>query len=102
MSVHGLCGIFGTLAVGLFSIEDGLFYGYGMKLFLIQLLGVVAVAVWTLSTTFVLFKVLSKTIGLRVTKEEEIQGLDICEHGVLCYPDFYDANIAEEANNYVG
>jgi Amt family ammonium transporter len=88
VSVHGLCGVTGTLMVGVFSTESGLLYGGGLTQLGVQALGVAVVAVWTLSTTFVLFKGIKATIGLRVTKEEEVIGLDIGEHGTEAYADF--------------
>nr|WP_245684770.1 ammonium transporter [Orenia metallireducens] len=88
VSVHGVCGIFGTLMVGLFATEGGFFYGGGAGLFLIQLKGVLAVALWTFSLSYILFKLTDLIIGLRVSNEEEIKGLDISEHGSSSYPDF--------------
>ncbi len=88
VGVHGICGAVGTMAVGLFAVDGGLFYGGGIELFLVQSLGVVAVALWTFSTSFVLFKSVDLAIGLRVTAEEEHAGLDIEEHGVESYADF--------------
>lgn len=88
VSVHGVCGAFGTIAVGLFAREDvegfwsqGLFYGGGADQLVSQIIGVVAVAAWVSITSFVLFTVLKHTVGLRVSEEEEIQGLDVLEHG---------------------
>ncbi|MFA4917574.1 MAG: hypothetical protein WC560_13010 [Syntrophales bacterium] len=54
----------------------------------VQLLGIVTCFVWTFTTTFILFKLIQKTIGLRVSEEEELEGLDIAEHGGNAYPDF--------------
>ena len=89
ISVHGACGIFGTICVGLFDYTDGLFYGGGVHHLLIQLLGIVCIASWTILTMGIVFIVLKKTIGLRVTKEEELEGLDSTEHGLeSSYPDF--------------
>ncbi|HCX65316.1 MAG TPA: ammonium transporter [Eubacteriaceae bacterium] len=88
ISVHGVCGAFGTLAVGIFATEGGLLYGGGLTLLGIQAIGVLTVAAWTLAAAFVLFKVIDLTIGLRVTKEEELEGLDIIEHGMESYGDF--------------
>ena len=88
ISCHCTCGVFGTLMVGLFDTNQGLFYGGGLHLFGVQLLGVVAVGAWTLATSFVLFKVIKSTIGLRVSKEEELAGLDVSEHAEEGYPDF--------------
>ncbi len=90
--VHWACGVVGTLLVGLFSNNEevglGLFYGGGFKFFGIQALGVLAVGAYTLVLAFIIFKVLDKTIGLRVSKQEEEDGLDIHEHGTSAYSDF--------------
>jgi Amt family ammonium transporter len=99
ISVHGLCGAIGTLCVGLFAVEGGLFYGGGVSMFGVQLVGVLAVAAWTLGTTFVLFKAIDKTVGLRVSAEEETVGLDILEHGTTAYPCFYTKAKGMEAPN---
>ena len=89
IGVHGLCGALGTLLTGLFAVESGLFYGFGFDFFLVQLLGVVAVIVWVAVTMIVIFKLIDVTIGLRVKPEEEINGLDIYEHGLAtAYGDF--------------
>ncbi|MPW26687.1 ammonium transporter [Alkalibaculum sp. M08DMB] len=88
ISVHGICGAIGTLLVGVFALEGGLFYGGGFTQLGIQAIGVLTVAVWTIGTSFILFKVLDKTIGLRVTAEEELEGLDLHEHGIEGYADF--------------
>jgi ammonium transporter, Amt family len=91
ISVHGVCGAWGTLAVGLFAnTEDikGLFYGGGLKQLGVQALGVISVFGWVIVTGFVLFYVLKKTAGLRVTETEELQGLDIGEHGSEAYNGF--------------
>ena len=98
-SVHLGCGVFGTLCIGLFAKEgvttlstrNGLFYGGGAELLGVQLLGIVAVGVFVFATTFVLWLVLKKTLGIRVTEEEEITGLDVGEHGNRAYPDFVPA-----------
>ena len=88
IGVHGLCGAFGTFSVGLLATDGGLLYGGGASLLMIQSLGVLAVAAWTLSTTFILFKAIDLTIGLRVSEDEETSGLDIEEHGIESYADF--------------
>ncbi len=87
VSVHMVNGIWGTIAVGLFSnggdgVGLGLFYGGGFRQLGIQLLGVVSVAVYVLVVMFIIFKIIDKTIGLRVPAEVEIDGLDIHEHGL--------------------
>ncbi len=88
VGVHGLCGAIGTILVGVFSVDGGLIYGGGIELLKVQLIGVGAVALWTISTSYILFKVISVTIGLRVSDEEEHSGLDIVEHGTESYADF--------------
>ena len=89
VSVHGVCGLFGTLMVGLFDYTDGLFYGGGVHHLAIQALGVICIAGWVIVTMSIVFIVLKKTIGLRVSKEEELEGLDSTEHGLeSAYPDF--------------
>jgi Amt family ammonium transporter len=92
VSVHGVCGAFGTIAVGLFSnteadgvVAKGLFYGGGGSQLVSQLIGVVSIAVFVAITAGLLFFVLKSTIGLRVSEEEEIEGLDVHEHGVPGY-----------------
>lgn len=82
ISVHGACGMFGTLAVGLFATDGGLFYGGGIKMLGIQAAGVLAVAVWAAVMMTVIFQLIKHTIGLRVEQEIEIDGLDLHEHGL--------------------
>jgi Amt family ammonium transporter len=83
VSVHGVNGAWGTLAAGLFNIG-----GTSLKIIGVQVLGIVTCFVWVFPTVFVLFKVMEKTIGLRVSPEEELDGLDFVEHGGNAYPDF--------------
>ncbi len=90
VAVHCLNGIWGTIAVGLFATTSapgndsftGLFYGGGLKLLGLQLAGFASVAAWTVVTITITFLVIRKTVGLRVSEEEEIMGLDSCEHGL--------------------
>lgn len=88
IGVHGICGAVGTILVGLFATDGGLFYGGGFRLLGIQSLGVVAVAAWVFPTAFVVFKVVDKVVGLRVSEKEEQIGLDLEEHGIESYADF--------------
>jgi ammonium transporter, Amt family len=88
VSVHGVCGAFGTLAVGLFATEGGLFFGGGFGLLGTQALGVVSVFAWCFVLGLVLFTIVKKTVGLRVSREEELRGLDIGEHGLEAYAGF--------------
>lgn len=87
VGVHGLNGLLGTICVGLFSDGSGteglgLFLGGGVSLLGVQLLGAVAVVAWVAVTMTIVFAVIKKTIGLRVSREEELAGLDIMEHGL--------------------
>lgn len=99
ISVHGITGAFGTFAVGLFSqasyaeisgfgAVNGLFFGGGPKLLLAQLTGIVSVFAWTFGTMLLIFFIIKKTIGLRVSRDEELKGLDIEEHGMEAYGGF--------------
>ena len=85
ISVHGVNGAFGTLAVGLFATDGGLFYGGGAKLLLAQAIGVGAIFVWAFGLGFIMFKIIKATIGLRVSKRIEEEGLDVYEHGESAY-----------------
>lgn len=85
VSVHGICGALGTIMVGLFSESTGLFYGHGTAQLVTQLIGVASVAAWAGITGFILFKILKATVGLRVPKRIEEEGLDIYEHGESAY-----------------
>ena len=89
IGVHGLCGATGTLLTGLFAVDGGVFYGGGFRFLGVQALGVAAVIAWVAVTMTIVFFVIKKTIGLRVTKEEELIGLDPTEHGLASgYADF--------------
>ena len=88
ISVHGVCGAFGTIAVGLFSNEEsegfiakGLFYGGGTDQLVSQIIGVVSVAAFVFVASTIMFAVIKATIGLRVSEQEEREGLDVHEHG---------------------
>ena len=97
ISVHGVCGAMGTILVGLFAVDGGVFYGGGFKLLGVQALGVGAVILWVVVTMTIVFYIIKATIGLRVSKQEEIEGLDIHEHGLVsAYADFVP-NVAGEA-----
>jgi Amt family ammonium transporter len=88
VSVHGVCGAWGTLSAGLFNLESGLFYGGGIKQLGVQALGVGSAFLWAFGLGLVLFFAIEKTIGLRVTPDEELKGLDIGEHGMEAYSGF--------------
>jgi Amt family ammonium transporter len=84
-SVHGVCGILGTLMTGLLATDGGLFYGGGWHLFGVQALGITVIDLWAAATGILLFFGIKKLHGLRVGKRVEEEGLDIYEHGESCY-----------------
>jgi Amt family ammonium transporter len=94
IGVHGFCGVWGTLAVGLFAQEtlgapaDGLFYGGGLAQLGIQALGVIACLSFVVIAMAGVFKAIDLTIGLRVTRDAELRGLDVREHGMEAYSGF--------------
>jgi Amt family ammonium transporter len=96
ISVHLVCGVFGTLALGLFAQDsmtpnttgNGLLFGGGPKLLIAQLIGVVAVGVFTFAVALIAWAAIKAVTGIRVSAEEELEGLDLGEHGIGAYPDF--------------
>ncbi len=95
VAVHFCNGVWGTIAVGLFATTsapsceiNGLFYGGGIDQLVLQITGVVSVLIWTGVTMFIVFKVIDKIFGLRVTDQEQIDGLDLHEHGMNAYYGF--------------
>ncbi|MBN2442064.1 MAG: ammonium transporter, partial [Spirochaetales bacterium] len=93
VSVHGICGTFGTIVTGLFAQEafggvNGLFFGGDISVLGVQILGAFSVFGWVIVTTLVLFLVIKNTMGLRVSPKEELKGLDIEEHGMESYSGF--------------
>ena len=98
-SVHLGCGVFGTLCIGLFakegvtslSTQNGLFYGGGFRLLGVEAVGVLSVGVFVFAASTLVWFIIKKTMGMRVTPEEERIGLDIGEHGNVAYPDFAPA-----------
>jgi Amt family ammonium transporter len=92
ISVHGVCGALGTILAALLheNLFNGQPYDLGAQL-LTQVIGVVVAFAWSFGTCFLLFKIIAKTIGLRVTAQEEIEGLDYGEHKAQSYPDFAQA-----------
>ncbi|MCF6246631.1 MAG: ammonium transporter [Desulfobacula sp.] len=87
ISVHGVCGAWGTLAAGLFNIN-----GMTLKILAVQMTGIVSCFAWTFPLAYLLFKLIDMTIGLRVSRQEELEGLDAIEHGGNAYPDFTTIN----------
>jgi Amt family ammonium transporter len=86
--VHGMNGLWGTISVGLFDVKDGLFYGGGAKLLGTQVLGTFTVTLFVIASMGVVFFLIKQTIGLRVSRDEELRGLDIGEHGMESYAGF--------------
>ena len=107
ISVHLVCGVWGTLAVGLFAVgpevyswygdgagpNAGLFYGGGVAALIPQIIGVLAVGAFTVAFSIVVWAILKATLGIRVKREEELEGLDIGEHGMEAYSGFLKENI---------
>jgi Amt family ammonium transporter len=87
ISVHGVCGAWGTLAAGIFDIG-----GFSAKVLGVQVLGIGAAFIWAFGAGFIMFKLIEKTVGLRVSAEEEAEGLDYGEHSASAYPDFQVAS----------
>ncbi|MFQ5614796.1 MAG: ammonium transporter, partial [Anaerolineae bacterium] len=99
VAVHGLNGVWGTLAVGLFAAPAagaltgmgavaGLFYGGGLGQLGVQAVGAASVSLWAFATVFAVFKVVDLIAGIRVSPAEELEGLDLTEHGTISYPEF--------------
>ena len=88
ISVHGVCGAWGTLAAGLFNIG-----GTSASIIGVQLLGIGACFLWTFPMAYLMFKAIAATVGLRVSPEEEMEGLDFTEHGGNAYPDFGTSSV---------
>ena len=100
-AVHGGCGIWGTFALGFFDINEGVFYGGNGKQIGVQLMGIIVISLWTSFMSFCLFYLLSKFKLLRISKEEEIMGIDWVEHGGKAYhinDDNNDIVINENSN----
>ncbi|MFQ5901458.1 MAG: ammonium transporter, partial [Thermodesulfobacteriota bacterium] len=91
ISVHGVCGAWGTLAAGIFNET-----GFSFSQIGVQLIGIAAAFIWAFGAGFILFKVISATVGLRVSKEEELEGLDYGEHGANAYPDFQISSVFQK------
>lgn len=117
VGVHCLCGGAGTILVGVFAYFDpytdstvlqkgqglGLIYGGGTAQLLVQVLGVAAVALWVTVTMNVIFRLIDRVVGLRVSEEEEIDGLDLHEHGLIsAYADFMPVSMAVNENTNLG
>ncbi len=98
ISVHGVCGALGTLLVGVFAVDGGLVYGGGFEFLGIQAIGVFSVMAYVAVAMSIIFFLIKKTVGLRVSAEEEIMGLDAAEHGLASgYADFMPIDFTSEA-----
>lgn len=86
--VHGAAGVVGTLCVGLFALDGGLFFGGGAELLIAQIIGVVSVAAWVIVTSYIIISALKAVVGIRVSREDELAGIDITKHGIAAYPHF--------------
>ncbi|HCS55233.1 MAG TPA: ammonium transporter, partial [Planctomycetaceae bacterium] len=91
VSVHGVCGAWGTLSCGLFAEEafggvNGLLFGGGVSQLITQLIGIGAFFAWGFGASLIIFLIIKVTVGLRASEEEELRGLDITEHGMAAYP----------------
>jgi Amt family ammonium transporter len=115
ISVHLVCGVFGTIAVGLFAQDqftpdttgNGLLFGGGAGLLMAQLAGLIGVGVFVFVFSLICWKIIDAIIGVRVSAEEEMEGLDVGEHGNIAYPDFVTvgargASVMEPAGQAVG
>ena len=97
IAVHGCNGLWGTIACGLFSTSTGLFYTGSFAQLGVQLIGIIAIAAWTIFCMVILFNILKHTVGLRASRVEEIEGLDKHEHGLpSAYADFAAVPLAAE------
>ena len=85
VAVHGINGLFGTVAVGLFATDGGLFFGGGTALLITQMIGVAVIAIFSFCLTYVTMTLLKKSIGIRISAEEEEQGIDLSTFGVQSY-----------------
>lgn len=90
--VHGMNGIWGTAALGLFHESQGFFFGGGAGFFGVQLLGTLSVTIFVIASMFAVFKLIKFAVGLRISREEELKGIDISEHGMEAYADFETFN----------
>lgn len=88
ISVHAIAGAWGTFAAGLLNAE-----GTSLHILGVQLLGIGAAFAWAFPTSYLMFKIIDKTVGLRVSEEEELEGLDFGEHRATAYPDFQQTTI---------
>ena len=85
VAVHGVNGLFGTIAVGLFATEGGLFFGGGTSLLMTQMIGVAVIAIFSFCLTYLVMTLLKKAIGIRISAEEEEKGIDLSTFGVQSY-----------------
>jgi Amt family ammonium transporter len=99
VSVHGFCGVWGTLAVGIFHGEVGLLHGGGADQLITQIIGIVSVAAFAIICSIIIFSILKSIGWLRASREGELLGLDIYEHGMVAYPEFTNSPSEPVASN---
>jgi len=106
LSVHLVNGVWGTLAVGLFAADiggvKGLLYGGGTAQLFSQIKGIVAVAVYVVVVSLICWAIIKAVMGLRVSEEEEHEGLDMGEHGIQAYPDFVSSPTMRKMGEMAG
>ncbi len=102
IAVHGVCGAFGAMAVGIFAEKGGLIYTGSLKLLGVQALGVLSVSVWAFTVTGCIFYILKKTVGIRVSKEDELDGMDLSEHGIAAYTEIESSHVRPFASTPEG
>jgi len=85
IAVHGINGLFGTIAVGVFAIDDGLLYGGGSELLITQIIGVGSIAIFSFCLTYIIMRTLKMTLGIRISEYEEKVGIDAVSFGVKSY-----------------
>jgi Amt family ammonium transporter len=90
IAVHGLCGIWGVLAVGIFGADVGFLNGGDFAQLGYQVIGILAIGAWTFIASTIVFRTINAALGLRVSAEEELAGLDRVEHGASAYPEFME------------
>lgn len=89
ISLHGTSGIIGVLLAGIFSTENGLLYGGGVERFGVQAAGILSIFIFTFAAVGILMLILKKTVGIRVSRDIELSGLDLTEHSMIAYPEKY-------------
>lgn len=98
-SVHAACGILGVVLTGLFSKEEGLLYGHGAALLKVQIMGIFVIVLWVAVASFLILWIMKKTMGIRISREAELIGLDRSEHGYIGANPFISAGVGSDEQN---